>query len=91
VPDKYRSRSSQLSIGWSTGSLMKKLEKVPKELKGFASHRKNNNMNYPVLQELPGTKPFNQRKHMVGLMAPAAYVAEGGLVTHQWEERSLFL
>jgi hypothetical protein len=24
---------------------------------------------------------------MVGLMAPAAYVAEDGLVGHQWEER----
>jgi hypothetical protein len=24
---------------------------------------------------------------MVGLIAPGAYVAEGGLVGHQWEER----
>ena len=37
VPAKYRSRCSQSSIGWSTGSLMKELEKVPKELKGFAA------------------------------------------------------
>jgi hypothetical protein len=36
VPGKYRSGCSQSSIGWSTGSLMKKIEKVPKELKGFA-------------------------------------------------------
>jgi hypothetical protein len=28
---------------------------------------------------------------MMGLMAPAAYVAEDGLVGHQWEERSLVL
>ena len=28
---------------------------------------------------------------MVGLMAPAAYVAEDGLVGHQWEERPLVL
>ncbi|KRY95273.1 hypothetical protein T4B_10572 [Trichinella pseudospiralis] len=26
-------------------------------------------------------------KHMVGLMAPAAYAAEDDLVGHQWEER----
>jgi hypothetical protein len=26
---------------------------------------------------------------MVGLMAPAAYVAEDGIVDHQWEERSV--
>jgi hypothetical protein len=28
---------------------------------------------------------------MVGLMAPAAYAAEDGLVGHQWEERTLVL
>ena len=37
VPEKYRSGCSQLSIGWSTGPPMKKLEKVPKDLKGFAA------------------------------------------------------
>ena len=31
------------------------------------------------------------KKHMVGLMALAAYVAEDGLVGHQWEERPLVL
>lgn len=28
-----------------------------KELKGFATHRKNNNINQPDPPELPGTKP----------------------------------
>ena len=37
MPDKYRSGCSQLSIGQSTGSPMKELEKIPKELKGFAA------------------------------------------------------
>ena len=37
VPGKYRSGCSQSSIGWNTGSPMKELEKVPKELKGFAT------------------------------------------------------
>jgi hypothetical protein len=37
VPGKYRSGCSQSSIGWSTESPMKELEKVPKELKGFVA------------------------------------------------------
>jgi hypothetical protein len=37
VPDKYRSGCSQQTIGLSTGSPMKELEKEPKELKEFAS------------------------------------------------------
>jgi hypothetical protein len=37
VSGKYRSGCSQSSIGWNTGSPVKKLEKVPKELKGFAA------------------------------------------------------
>jgi hypothetical protein len=48
-------------------------------------------MNQPVHPELPGTKSPTIRVHMVGLMAPAAYVAEDGLVCHQWEERPLVL
>jgi hypothetical protein len=32
-------------IGWITGPPMEKLEKVPKELKGSATVRWNNNMN----------------------------------------------
>ena len=40
MPDKYRSGLSQLSIGKSTGFLMKELEKVSKELKGFAAPEK---------------------------------------------------
>jgi hypothetical protein len=37
IPGKYRSGCSQSSIGWNTGPLMKELEKVPKELKEFAT------------------------------------------------------
>jgi hypothetical protein len=33
---------------------MEELDKEPKELMGFATHRKNNNNNQP---ELPGSKP----------------------------------
>jgi hypothetical protein len=34
VLDKYRSRCSQSSIGWTTGPPMEELKKAPKELKG---------------------------------------------------------
>ena len=44
------------TIGLSTRSPMEELEKGLKELKGFAAHRKNNNINQPDLPELPGTK-----------------------------------
>jgi hypothetical protein len=36
---------------------MDKLEKGLKELKGFATHRKNNSVNQPDHPELLGTKP----------------------------------
>jgi hypothetical protein len=39
---------------------MEELEKVLKELKEFATHRKKNNINqpdHPGPRELPGTKP----------------------------------
>jgi hypothetical protein len=37
VPGKYRSGCSQSSIGRITGTLMKELEKVPKELNGVCN------------------------------------------------------
>jgi hypothetical protein len=41
----------------------------------------------PDHSELPGTKPPTKE----GPLAPAAYVAEDGLVRHQFEERPLVL
>ena len=38
----------------------------------------------------PGTKPPTN-EHMEGPMAPAAYVAEDGLIWYQWKERPLVL
>jgi hypothetical protein len=58
VPGKYRSGCSQSSIGWNTGLLIKKLEKVP---------------------------------HPPRTVSLVAYVADDGLVGHQWEERPLVL
>jgi hypothetical protein len=39
VTGKYRSGCSQLAIGWNTGPPMKELEKIPKELKGSATQK----------------------------------------------------
>jgi hypothetical protein len=39
--------------------------------------------------ELPGTMP--PTKHMEGSMTSSAYVAENGLVGHQWKKRPLVL
>jgi hypothetical protein len=52
--DIYRGRCLQPSIELIIGSTMEELEKGLKELKGFAIHRINNNINQP---EVPGSKP----------------------------------
>ena len=44
-------------------------------------------MNQSVPPELPDTK---QSLHMEGTMALTTYVAEDGLVGHQWVERPIF-
>jgi hypothetical protein len=76
VPGKYRSGCSQSAIGWSTGPPMEELEKLPKELKGSAT------LWVEQQYELTSTPE---------LVSLAAYVAEDGLVGHQWEERPLGL
>jgi hypothetical protein len=58
-PGKYRGRCwphAQPTIGLSMGSPTEELEKRLKELKEFATHRKNNNSNQPYPLKLPGTK-----------------------------------
>jgi hypothetical protein len=81
VPGKYRKGCSQSSIGWNTGSPMKDLEKVPKELKGSAA------LEEEYQYELTSPPPTHPQE----LMSLATYVAEDGLVSHQWEERPLVL
>ena len=44
-----------------------------------------------VIGPKPSVCYVNQRVHMVGPMAPAAYVAEDSLVSHQEEKRPLVL
>jgi hypothetical protein len=67
---------------------MKELEKELKELKEFATHRKNSNINQPVPPELPGTKPPTRVK-IEEPMAPTALVAEVGFIRNQCEDRPL--
>ena len=55
-PDKYRGKGSQSIIGLSIGSPMEELDKGLKEMKGFETHRENNNINQPDILYLPGTK-----------------------------------
>ena len=76
MPENYRSGCSQPSFGQSTGSLVKKIEKVPKELKGFAAPEEEQQYELTKNFRTPWTKATNQRKHLVGLMALTAYVAE---------------
>ena len=88
-PDKYRGGCSQPTIGLSAGSRMEELEKGLKELRGFAAPWGEQQCQQARPPGVLGDRTTNQRVHMVGLMAPAAYVAEVSLVSHQWEERPL--
>jgi hypothetical protein len=76
VPGKFRSGCSLSSIGWNTRHLMRALEKVPKDLKGSATLWEEQQY------ELTSTP------RSVSLVV---YVAEDGLIGHQWEERLLVL
>ena len=77
----------QPTIGLSKGTLMEELEKGWKELKGVADPW--------GLEQYQQARPWswttNQRVHMEGPMAPAAYVAEDGLAGHQGKEWPLTL
>jgi hypothetical protein len=63
VSEKYRTGCSQPSIGWSTGSPAKELEKRPKELKGLQLHRSKNNINQPVPQISQGLNHQPKNTH----------------------------
>ena len=77
----------------STRTPMEDIGKGLKELKGFATlQKKKNNINQPTRHpRAPRNLTTNQRIHLEGPMAPAVYLAEDGLVGHQWEERPLVL
>jgi hypothetical protein len=90
VPGKYRSEFSQSSIGWNTRSPLKALEKVSRKMKG-SEHDEEHQHELTGSPRVPWNYTTNQRKHMVELVALAIYVAEDGLVGHQWYESTLTL
>jgi hypothetical protein len=73
------------------GFPVEELDKRMKELKGFATHRKNNNIKQPNTPKLPGTKPPTKEYTWRDLGLQLYYVDEDVLVRHQWEERPLVL
>ena len=64
---------------------MEELGKGLKELRVFAAPWREQQCQQARSPGAPGDWTTNQRVHMVGPMAPAAEVAENGLVEHQWE------
>jgi hypothetical protein len=66
---------------------MEKLEKGLKELRGFAAPCREQQCQQSRPPGAPRDWTTNNRVHI----APATYVAEDGLVEHQWEEWPLGL
>ena len=64
---------------------------IPRELKGFKAPKEEHQYELTSTPRAPWNYTTNQRKHMVELVALAIFVVEGGLVSHQWEERPLVL
>ena len=83
-PYKYRGGCSQPIIGLSTRSPIEELKKGLKELKGFVTPQEEQQYQPTRTPRTPRDQVINKGVHM----APAAYVADDGLVRHQWEERS---
>ena len=84
-PDKYRGGCSQPTIGLSAGSRMEELEKGLKELRGFAAPWGEQQCQQARPPGVLRDRTTNQRVHMEGPMVLVAYVAEDGLIGHQWE------
>ena len=72
---------------------MEELEKGLKELRELSAPWGDDNFNRldPPTPRAPKDRTTNQRIHMEGHRSSAAYVSEGGLVLHQWEEWPLGL
>jgi hypothetical protein len=68
---------------------MEELEKGLKELRGFAAPRRKQQCQLarPPTPRAPKDWTTNQRIHMEQPIVLDTYVAEDGLVGHQWEER----
>ena len=72
-PSKHRSGCSQSAIRWITGPSMEELEKIPKELKGFAT------LQVEQQYELPSTPQSScVQLHMYQEMAQSAISGKRG-------------
>jgi hypothetical protein len=70
------------ACGLSAGTPMKKLGEGLKELKQFATSQEEQQYQPTRYPRATRDKTTNQRIYMEGPMAPAAYVAEDGLIWH---------
>ena len=68
---------------------MEGLEKGLKDLRGFAAPWREQQCQQVRSPRAPRGRTTNQSVHKEGPMVLAAYVAQGGLVRHQSEERPL--
>jgi hypothetical protein len=62
---------------------------IPRQLKETEAPEKEHELTSTL--KAPWNYTTNQRKYMVELVVLAVYVAEDGLVGHQWEERPFVL
>jgi hypothetical protein len=70
---------------------MEEMEKGLKELRGVCKPMEGATVSTDQTPRSSWDRTANQRVHMEGPMALATYVAEDGLVGHQWEEWPLGL
>ena len=89
MPEKYRGGCSQGTIGLSAESPTEELEKGPKEVRLFVAPWREQQCQPVTCPGTLGEWITNQRINMEGPMALASYVAEDGLVGHQWEKKPL--
>ena len=68
---------------------MEELKKGQKELWGFSTPWKEQQCQPTRPLRAPRDWTTNQRIHMEGPMVLVTYVAEDGLVGHQWEKRPM--
>jgi hypothetical protein len=70
---------------------VEELEKGPNELKWFGALSEEQQYEPTSTPRALIILTTNQRVYLEGPMVPATYIAEDGLVGHQWEDSSLVL
>ena len=91
MPDIFRGGCSQPTIGLSTGIPNGGVIERTEGGEGVCSPTEGATVSTDQTARAPGDSITNQRIHMQEPMALATYMADDGLVKHQWEERPLVL